>query len=204
LANKILLRKSEKIIARRRLSWFKQWGVSINLIYGDEWLKKDFRSTAPEMRLIEVPSVMSSVMNSVMNSVLGIVLVTHGGLATAFVDVLEHVLGKQQSIIALGIEPHDNLTSRRADIVRAIKEVDHGHGVVVLTDMFGGTPSNLAIAAMQGRPIEVIAGVNLPMLIKLVEARSAKKPLHQVVLEAQEAGRRYIHVAGGFLEGVIT
>jgi PTS system mannose-specific IIA component len=200
LANKILLRKSEKIIARRRLSWFKQWGVSINLIYGDEWLKKDFRSTAPEMRLIEVPSVMSSVMNSV----LGIVLVTHGGLATAFVDVLEHVLGKQQSIIALGIEPHDNLTSRRADIVRAIKEVDHGHGVVVLTDMFGGTPSNLAIAAMQGRPIEVIAGVNLPMLIKLVEARSAKKPLHQVVLEAQEAGRRYIHVAGGFLEGVIT
>jgi PTS system mannose-specific IIA component len=200
LANKILLRKSEKIIARRRLSWFKQWGVSINLIYGDEWLKKDFRSTAPEMRLIEVPSVMSSVMSSV----LGIVLVTHGGLATAFVDVLEHVLGKQQSIIALGIEPHDNLTSRRADIVRAIKEVDHGHGVVVLTDMFGGTPSNLAIAAMQGRPIEVIAGVNLPMLIKLVEARSAKKPLHQVVLEAQEAGRRYIHVAGGFLEGVIT
>jgi PTS system mannose-specific IIA component len=200
LANKILLRKSEKIIARRRLSWFKQWGVSINLIYGDEWLKKDFPSTAPEMRLIEVPSVM----NSVMNSVLGIVLVTHGGLATAFVDVLEHVLGKQQSIIALGIEPHDNLTSRRADIVRAIKEVDHGHGVVVLTDMFGGTPSNLAIAAMQGRPIEVIAGVNLPMLIKLVEARSAKKPLHQVVLEAQEAGRRYIHVAGGFLEGVIT
>lgn len=142
--------------------------------------------------------------NGFMNGILGIVLVTHGGLASAFVDVLEHVLGKQQSIISIGIEPHDNLTSRRADIVRAIKEVDHGCGVIVITDMFGGTPSNLAIAAMQGRPIEVIAGVNLPMLIKIAEARTANKPLHQVVLEAQEAGRRYIHVASGFLEGIIS
>jgi PTS system mannose-specific IIA component len=129
---------------------------------------------------------------------IGLVLVTHGRLAAEFVAALEHVVGSQERVLAVCIGADDDIEARRAEIVRAIREVDDGAGVVVLTDMFGGTPSNLAISTMDRKGVEVIAGVNLPMLIKLASVR-ATEPLAQAVVAAQEAGRKYINVASRLL-----
>jgi PTS system mannose-specific IIA component len=131
---------------------------------------------------------------------IGLVLVTHGCLATEFRAALEHVVGAQKQIETVTIGPDDDLESRRKDILDAVCRVDTGEGVVVLTDMFGGTPSNLAISCMNGRQVEVIAGINLPMLIKLASVRD-EKPLSDAVLQAQEAGRKYINVASRVLAG---
>ena len=129
---------------------------------------------------------------------IGMVLVTHGRLAVEMVAALEHVVGPQAQVAAVCIGPDDNMEQRRADILKAVGSVDAGSGVVVLTDMFGGTPSNLAISIMQGAPIEVIAGVNLPMLIKLASVRGSSS-LQTAVKEAQDAGRKYINVASALL-----
>lgn len=130
---------------------------------------------------------------------LGIVLVTHGNLAREFISIVEHIMGRQERIEAICIEPADDMEQRRNDILQAVERVDMGNGVVILTDMFGGTPSNLAISVMNRDTVEVLAGVNLPMLIKLASVRSAL-PLSQAVLQAQEAGRKYINVARNLLQ----
>ena len=136
---------------------------------------------------------------------IGLVLVTHGRLANEFLAALEHVVGPQQNAVAISIGPDDDMEQRRQDIVDAVARVNDGSGVVVLTDMFGGTPSNLAISIMDARAgrkgtggIEVIAGVNLPMLIKLASGRE-EKPLAELVAEAQDAGRKYINLASALL-----
>jgi mannose PTS system EIIA component len=129
---------------------------------------------------------------------IGMVLVTHGRLAAEFIAALEHVVGPQRNIAAVCIGPEDDMERRRQDILRAISEVDAGNGVVLLTDMFGGTPSNLAISVMDKAKIEVIAGVNLPMLIKLASLRETET-LVAAVRGAQEAGRKYINVASQLL-----
>ncbi|GGC52146.1 PTS fructose transporter subunit IIA [Chelatococcus reniformis] len=127
-------------------------------------------------------------------------LVTHGCLATEFRSALEHVVGPQKQVETVTIGPDDDMDGRRRDILDAVKRVDTGEGVVVLTDMFGGTPSNLAISCMNGLKVEVIAGINLPMLIKLASVRE-DMPLADAVLQAQEAGRKYINVASRVLAG---
>ena len=129
---------------------------------------------------------------------IGMVLVTHGRLAAEFVAALEHVVGAQSQIAAVCIGPEDDMEQRRADILRSIGDVDTGEGAVLLTDMFGGTPSNLAISVMDRGKVEVIAGVNLPMLIKLASLRQSES-LARTVLGAQEAGRKYINVASQLL-----
>lgn len=131
---------------------------------------------------------------------IGLVLVTHGHLATEFRSALEHVCGPQSQLATITIGPEDDMEVRRRDILDAIAEVDSGSGVVVLTDMFGGTPSNLAISAMDGSRVEVVAGVNLPMLIKLASVR-IEASLEQAVAQAAEAGRKYIYVASKILCG---
>lgn len=131
---------------------------------------------------------------------IGLVLVTHGRLAEEFVLALEHVVGPQKSIKTVCIGPDDDMDLRRKDILQAVAEVDHGKGAVILTDMFGGTPSNLAISVMEKVRVEVIAGINLPMLIKLASVRS-KCSMAQAVAAAQEAGRKYINVASQLLAG---
>lgn len=132
---------------------------------------------------------------------IGMVLVTHGRLAAEFVDALEHVVGSQTQIAAVCIGADDDMEQRRQDILRSIAEVDSGDGTVLLTDMFGGTPSNLAISVMDRAKIEVIAGVNLPMLIKLASLRKTES-LERTVRGAQEAGRKYINVASQLLSDV--
>jgi PTS system mannose-specific IIA component len=129
---------------------------------------------------------------------IGMVLVTHGHLATEFRAALEHVVGPQKQLIAISIGPEDDMERRRADIIDAIHEADSGEGVVVLTDMFGGTPSNLAISVMNGGKVEVLAGINLPMLIKLASVRDAAT-LEQAVQQAQDAGRKYVYIASKVL-----
>ena len=129
---------------------------------------------------------------------IGLVLVTHGRLAEEMLAALEHVVGTQTDIATICIGPDDDMEQRRADIVAAVGRVDQGEGVIVLTDMFGGTPSNLAISIMDRASIEVIAGVNLPMLIKLASVRSTE-PLAEAVTSAQLAGRKYINVASRLL-----
>ena len=129
---------------------------------------------------------------------IGLVLVTHGRLAEAFQAALEHVVGGQEQIRTVCIEADDDIERRRQDIVEAVRAVDSGGGVVILTDMFGGTPSNLAISTMDRPGVEVIAGINLPMLIKLATIRE-EEPLATAVLAAQEAGRKYINVASRLL-----
>lgn len=129
---------------------------------------------------------------------IGLVIVTHGQLAESFRTAVEHVVGPQQNIATICIETQDNMEQRREDIVAAIDQVSKGKGVVVLTDMFGGTPSNLAISIMSQKQIEVLAGVNLPMLVKLVSVRD-KLPLNDAVEQAREAGRKYINVASQLL-----
>ena len=131
---------------------------------------------------------------------IGLVLVTHGGLAREFIAATEHVVGPQMLIGAVCIESEDDMDQRRKDILSAVAEVDDGDGVIVLTDMFGGTPSNLAISIMDKAKVEVIAGVNLPMLIKLASIRDGGV-LAEVVTSAQEAGRKYINVASVLLAG---
>jgi len=131
-------------------------------------------------------------------SMIGMVLVTHGRLAAEFVAALEHVVGAQGQVAAVCIGPEDDMEQRRQDILRSIREVDSGEGAVLLTDMFGGTPSNLAISVMDRGKVEVIAGVNLPMLIKLASLRQTES-LERTVLGAQEAGRKYINVASQIL-----
>ncbi|MBN8530805.1 MAG: PTS sugar transporter subunit IIA [Alphaproteobacteria bacterium] len=125
---------------------------------------------------------------------IGIVIVTHGKLANEFQLAAEHVVGKQPQIGTVCIGPKDDAEESRRQILAAVKEADSGKGVIILTDMFGGTPSNLAISLMGKGEIEVIAGINLPMLIKLVSVRK-ETPLRQAALLAQEAGRKYINVA---------
>jgi PTS system mannose-specific IIA component len=132
---------------------------------------------------------------------IGLVLVTHGHLADEFRAALEHVVGSQDQIETISIGPDDDMEKRRSDIVAAIERVDDGAGVVVLTDMFGGTPCNLAISVMANGRVEVIAGVNLPMLIKLARVR-ADLPLGEAVTAAYEAGRKYINVASQVLAGI--
>ncbi|HYZ40537.1 MAG TPA: PTS sugar transporter subunit IIA [Stellaceae bacterium] len=129
---------------------------------------------------------------------IGMVLVTHGRLAAEFVAALEHVVGAQKQIAAVCIGPDDDVEERRNEILRSIAAVDTGEGAILLTDMFGGTPSNLAISVMDRAKIEVIAGVNLPMLIKLASLRQHQS-LERTVLGAQEAGRKYINVASQLL-----
>lgn len=129
---------------------------------------------------------------------IGMVLVTHGRLAEEFVAATEHVVGEQQDIRAICIGPDDDMDQRREDIVKAVEQVDSGSGVVVLTDMFGGTPSNLAISMLDRGNVEVVAGINLPMLIKMVSVRKTKS-LQDAVEEAQAAGRKYINVASAVL-----
>jgi PTS system mannose-specific IIA component len=131
---------------------------------------------------------------------IGLVLVTHGRLAVEFRAALEHVVGAQTQIETVSIGPDDDVERRRQDILDAVREVDDGSGVILLTDMFGGTPSNLAISVMDAGTVEVIAGVNLPMLIKLASVRG-EKPLTEAVADAQEAGRKYINVASQVLNG---
>ena len=129
---------------------------------------------------------------------IGVVIVTHGALAEAFLSVTEHVVGKQEQIKAIGIGPEEDAELARDRILAAIKDVDSGKGVIVLTDMFGGTPSNLAISVMKGDGLDVIAGVNLPMMIKLMSVRG-KLPLAEVVAQAQDAACKYINLAGNLL-----
>jgi len=129
---------------------------------------------------------------------IGIVLVTHGRLAAEFVAAMEHVVGPQKNVASICIDADDDMEVRRADIANAVKTVDTGRGVVILTDMFGGTPSNLAISLLSGGHVEVIAGVNLPMLIRLASVRGEMQ-LPEAVAAAQEAGRKYISVASKIL-----
>lgn len=129
---------------------------------------------------------------------IGLVLVTHGALADEFRAALEHVVGAQEHIATICIGPDDDMEKRRQDIVDAIGAVDVGKGVVLLTDMFGGTPSNLAISLLEKDRIEVIAGINLPMLIKFASIRDTMA-LPEAVLEAKEAARKYISVASEVL-----
>ena len=129
---------------------------------------------------------------------IGLVLVTHGRLAAEFVVAMEHVVGPQEAVAAICIGPDDDMEARRADIAAAIKAVDRDGGVILLTDLFGGTPSNLAISLMEPGRVEVIAGVNLPMLIRLEGARKMLK-VKPAVAAARDAGRKYISVASEVL-----
>ena len=129
---------------------------------------------------------------------IGLVLVTHGRLADELINALEHVVGSQKNVASVCIGPDDDMERRRSDILKSVEKVNDGAGVVVLTDMFGGTPSNLAISIMDKVPIEVIAGVNLPMLVKLASIRKMLS-LGEAVARAQEAGKKYINIASQLL-----
>ena len=131
---------------------------------------------------------------------IGLVIVTHGRLAEEFVLAMEHVVGPQSGVRTICIGPEDDMERRRRDILKAAADVDEGQGVILLTDMFGGTPSNLAISVMEQTHAEVIAGLNLPMLIKLASVRG-RQDLQSCVACAQEAGRKYISVASYLLTG---
>jgi PTS system mannose-specific IIA component len=130
---------------------------------------------------------------------IGIIVVTHGGLGNELIAVAEHVVGRQQGIVSVSIGPEDDIERRRSEILAHVKEADMGSGVAILTDMFGGTPSNLAISVMVPGKVEVIAGVNVPMLIKLISVRGSLQLL-PAVMTAQEAGRKYINVASSLLK----
>ena len=132
---------------------------------------------------------------------IGVVIITHGGLAVEFRAALEHVVGPQSQLETLSIGPEDDMEGRRRELIEAVRRTDTGQGVVILTDMFGGTPSNLAISVMEDTGAEVLAGVNLPMLIRLASVRK-DKPMPEAVALAKEAGRKYISVASQVLSGV--
>lgn len=129
---------------------------------------------------------------------IGLVLVTHGRLAAEFIHAVEHVVGKQEQIVAICIGPDDKMDARRADIAAAAADVNTGEGVIILTDMFGGTPSNLAISLLEEGKVEVVAGLNLPMLVKLARVRRDCN-LHKAAAAAQDAGRKYINIASQVL-----
>ena len=129
---------------------------------------------------------------------IGLVLVTHGNLANEFISAMQHVVGKQEQVAPVCIGPEDDMEMRRAEILKKVSDVNDGSGVVVLTDMFGGTPSNLAISIMDQAKVEIIAGVNLPMLIKIASLRKEKN-LKETVEGAQEAGKKYINIASQLL-----
>ena len=130
---------------------------------------------------------------------IGLILVTHGKLASEFLVALEHVVGPQNNVATICIGPHDDMEARRNEIAAAIKTVNTGKGVIILSDLFGGTPSNLAISLLDSGCVEVIAGVNLPMLIRLDSARK-NLDVKEAVAAAREAGRKYISVASEVLE----
>ena len=129
---------------------------------------------------------------------IGLILVTHGRLADQFVEAMEHVVGPQDGIVTVCIGPNDDMEQRRADIAGAIATVDTGAGVIILTDLFGGTPSNLAISLLDAGHVEVIAGINLPMLIRLASVRKTMN-VANAVEAAAAAGRKYISVASQIL-----
>ena len=131
---------------------------------------------------------------------IGVVLVTHGRLADEFKGAVEHVVGPQSQFLTVCIGPEDDMEQRRKDILDCVAEVDGGQGVVIVTDMFGGTPSNLSISVMEAGRIEILAGMNLPMLIKLAKARE-EDALPEVLTKACEAGKKYINVASQILAG---
>ena len=134
---------------------------------------------------------------------IGIVIVTHGALAVELIAVAEHVVGKQANLVPVCIGTEDDIERRRDEIIATVARVNQGAGVAILTDMFGGTPSNLAISVMVPEKIEVIAGINVPMLIKLLSIR-ANTPLLPAVMTAQEAGRKYINVASNLLKKAVA
>jgi mannose PTS system EIIA component len=131
---------------------------------------------------------------------IGLVLVTHGRLAEEFRQAVEHVVGPQKFIETVCIGPDDDMDQRRQDILDAVGRANAGNGVIILTDMFGGTPSNLSISVMESGTTEVIAGMNLPMLIKLAGIR-ADDDMEKALVEASDAGRKYINVASRVLSG---
>jgi PTS system mannose-specific IIA component len=131
---------------------------------------------------------------------IGLVLVTHGRLAIEFRAALEHVMGAQKQVEAVTIGPDDDVEQRRKEIIEAVQRVDSGDGVAILTDMFGGTPSNLAISVMNRPNVEVLAGINMPMLVKFAKVR-AECPLAEAVAAAQAAGRKYVTIASRILAG---
>lgn len=130
---------------------------------------------------------------------IGLVLVTHGRLAEEFIAVMEHVVGKQENVAAVCMAPEDDLDQKRQEIEQKIKDVNTGKGVIILTDMFGGTPSNLAIAATTDKSVEALAGINVPMLIKLASVRQTETVQKAAELAA-EAGRKYINAATALLQ----
>jgi PTS system mannose-specific IIA component len=129
---------------------------------------------------------------------IGLVIVTHGRLAHELIAALEHVVGLQANIAAVSIGPDDDMEERRSQILQCVADAEEGNGVILLTDMFGGTPSNLAISIMDKANVEVIAGANLPMLIKLASVRQ-NESLEDAAQSAQEAGRKYINIASRLL-----
>jgi PTS system mannose-specific IIA component len=131
---------------------------------------------------------------------IGLVIVTHGGLAVEFRAALEHIVGPQAQLETISIGPDDDMEARRTDILEAIRRTDSGQGVIVLTDMFGGTPSNLAISVMDEAKVEILAGINLPILVKLAGLRTEME-LEEAVAVARDAGRKYIKVASQELSG---
>jgi PTS system mannose-specific IIA component len=130
---------------------------------------------------------------------IGIVLVTHGNLGKEFLNAVVHVCGEQTDAYSIAIGPDDDMEQRREEILATARKADTGKGVILLTDMFGGTPSNLALSIIDKARIEVLAGINLPMLIKLASVRT-KLTMGEAVLEAQEAGKKYITVASQILQ----
>lgn len=146
------------------------------------------------------PQYAASRQRNRLEQMIGLVIVTHGGLAVEFRSALEHVVGPQAQLETVSIGPEDDMSQRRADILEAVKRADSGAGVVVLTDMFGGTPSNLAISVMDEAKVEVIAGINLPILVKLASVRG-EVDLAEAVARAREAGRKYIKIASQELSG---
>lgn len=131
---------------------------------------------------------------------IGLVIVAHGGLAIEFRNALEHVVGHQDNLEVVSIGPEDDMTARRDEILQAARTVENGDGVIILTDMFGGTPSNLAISVIDEVPVEVIAGINLPILVKLASLRD-EVPVAEAVIKARDAARKYIKVASEELLG---
>ena len=128
---------------------------------------------------------------------IGIVIVGHSNISKEFLVALEHISGKQENIVAISIFPDDDIKKKREEIIKSVKKVNKGKGVVILTDMFGGTPSNLAISIMEEEKVEVVAGVNLPMLIKMSSLRKDHN-LKDLVKKSQDSGRKYINVASAF------
>lgn len=146
------------------------------------------------------PSPSGSTAKAAQQPKIGLVIVTHGGLAVEFRAALEHVVGPQTQLETIAIGPDDDMERRRAEILDAVRRADGGSGVVILTDMFGGTPSNLAISVMDEAKVEVIAGINLPILVKLASIRD-EMALSEAVSIARDAGRKYIKVASQELSG---